>query len=173
MHGYHGVSIRDIVRACGLSNAALYYHFGSKQDLFFEVLNIHIAGVVERLQAAGADERSVRDRLARMAHAYAEIIVESQSAIQTLLRDLGELDQEEVQHRLPDLGRRFPAVMASVLEEGMAAGEIRVVDADRVATLLLGMVNALSVRRLYDVTGATIEEDVALVIDLLFRGIGL
>ena len=36
--GYHGVSIRDIVQACGLSNAALYYYFGSKQNLYVEVI---------------------------------------------------------------------------------------------------------------------------------------
>jgi len=45
-HGYHGASIRDIVQACGVSNAALYYHFGSKQSLYFEVLREYIAGAV-------------------------------------------------------------------------------------------------------------------------------
>jgi AcrR family transcriptional regulator len=45
-HGYHGVSIRDIVQACGLSNAALYHHFGSKQNLFVEVFKEYVAILV-------------------------------------------------------------------------------------------------------------------------------
>jgi AcrR family transcriptional regulator len=173
LHGYHGVSIRDIVQACGLSNAALYYHFGSKQALFFEVLTGHIAAVARRLEDAGAGGGSVRGRLACMARAYAEILLESQSAIQTLLRDLAEFDQEEIQRVLPDLGRRFPAVMARALEDGIAAGEIRALDASHAGILLLGMINALCARRLYSAARTTLDQDVDLALDVLFEGIGV
>ena len=49
-HGYHGVSVRDIVQACGLSNAALYYHFAEgKQALLRAVVagaaSAHLAGL--------------------------------------------------------------------------------------------------------------------------------
>ncbi len=30
--GYTGVSIRDIAQACGVTNAALYYHFKNKDE---------------------------------------------------------------------------------------------------------------------------------------------
>ena len=50
--GYHGASIRVIVQACGVSNAALYYHFGSKKDLYFAVLGEYVAAAVARLRNA-------------------------------------------------------------------------------------------------------------------------
>ena len=37
-HGYKEVSIRDIAQACGMTNAALYYHFKNKEDLFLAML---------------------------------------------------------------------------------------------------------------------------------------
>jgi AcrR family transcriptional regulator len=172
-HGYHGVSIRDIVQACGLSNAALYYHFGNKQNLFSEVLQKHIATVAQQLRAAGAGVGTCRQRLVRIAQAYAEIILESQSAFQILLRDLTQFDREEIQEVLPDARKQVPAVVAAILEEGITNGEIRPVNAQRVGILLLGMVSSLVARRLYSTAAATLQEDVDLVIDVLFEGIGI
>lgn len=37
-HGYRGASIKQIADAVGLSQAGLLHHFGSKEDLFVEVL---------------------------------------------------------------------------------------------------------------------------------------
>ena len=172
-HGYHGVSIRDIVRACGLSNAALYYHFGNKQNLFFEVLQEHIVTVAQQLRAAGAGVGTCRQRLVRIAQAYAQIILESESAFQILFRDLTQLDREEIQDVLPDAGRQVPAVIAAILEEGITTGEIRPVNTQRVGILLLGMVSSLVARRLYSTAAATLEEDVDLIVDVLFEGIGI
>lgn len=172
-HGYHGVSIRDIVQACGLSNAALYYHFGSKENLYFEVLQEHIATVAQQLRAAGAGVGTCRQRLVLIAQAYAQIILESESAFQILFRDLTQLDREEIQDVLPDAGRQVPAVIAAILEEGITTGEIRPVNTQRIGILLLGMVSSLVARRLYLTAAATLEEDVDLVVNVLFEGIGI
>ena len=171
--GYHGASIRDIVQACGVSNAALYYHFGSKQDLYFEVLGEYVAAVVAQLQNADTVKGTCWSRLARVALAYAQIILESQNVLQTLLRDLAQFDQDEISRLLPDLGGQIPAVFATILEDGIAAGEVGAVHTHRIGVLLMGMVNAMTVRRLHARVEDTLERDVALVIDILFEGISI
>lgn len=171
MHGYHGASIRDIARACGLSNASLYYHFGNKQNLYFEVIREYISTVDQQLQEAGAGGGSCRERLARMAHAYVQIIVESESEVQTLARDLARFDPEEIRHLLPDIRGRIQATIAQVLEKGIAAGEVRPVDTYRVAILLLGMVSSLVARRLYETAETTLAQDTDLALSILFEGI--
>ena len=172
MRGYHGASIRDIAQASGLSNASLYYHFGNKQNLYFEVIKSYIAEVAQQLQEAGAVEGSYRQRLTRMANAYAEIIVESQSAIHNLLRDLTQFGREEIRHLLPDARRRIQSTIAAVLEEGIAAGEVQQVDSYRVGVLLLGMISSLAALRIYGEVAETMAEDMDLVIGTLFEGIG-
>lgn len=170
-HGYHGASIRDIVHACEVSNAALYYHFGSKQQLYFEVLGEYVAAVVDQLQQADAGKGTCRARLLRVALTYAQIILESQNVLQTLLRDVAQLDQNEIARLLPDLGSRIPATFDAILEDGVAAGEIRAAHTRQAGVLIMGMVNAMAVRRLYATVGTTLEEDVNLVVDILFEGI--
>ena len=171
-HGYNGVSVRDIVQACGLSNGALYYHFGSKQNLFIQVFKEYVARATRQLQQAGAGQGPCRERLAGMADAYAQFILESRSEMQMLHRDLAHCAKEEVQGLLPGAMRQIPSLFATVLEEGIAAGEIRPLDAQRVSFLLLGMVNSLTARRMFGPTARSLSEDIDLAINILFEGIG-
>jgi AcrR family transcriptional regulator len=172
-HGYHGASIRDIVHSCGVSNAALYYHFGSKQQLYYEVLGELVATVVSRLRAADPGEGTCRTRLIRIALEYAGIIRESENVLQTLLRDMAQFDREDILRLIPDLSSRVPAPIARILEDGIAAGELRKVDPLRVGMLILGMVNAMAVPRLYTEVETTPQEDTNLLIEVLFEGIGI
>jgi AcrR family transcriptional regulator len=171
--GYHGASIRDIVQTCGVSNAALYYHFGSKKDLYFEVLGGYVTVLVRQLCSADQAEGTCRTRLAGVALAYAQIILESQNVLQTLLRDVAQFDQDEIARLLPDLGGQIPAVFAAILKAGIAAGEVQSVDTLRTSVLMMGMVNAVTVRRLHAEVETTLEDDVDLVVDTLFEGIGM
>jgi AcrR family transcriptional regulator len=171
-HGYHGVSIRDIAQACGLSNAVLYYHFGSKRNLYFEVLREHISTLAHCLQEAGAIGGTCRERLANIAHAYAQMIFEYQDTVQILLRDLAQFDWEEVMQMLPDLQMQTPSAAAAVLEEGILSGEVRELDVRRVDILMLGMISSLvAFRARRPGATTTVDEDVSLVIDVLFEGI--
>jgi AcrR family transcriptional regulator len=172
-HGYHGVSIRDIAQACGLSNAVLYYHFGSKRNLYFEVLKEHISTLTLCLQEAGAIEGTCRERLAHMARTYAQMILEYQDTVQLLLRDLAQFEWDEILQMLPDLQALTPSPLAAVLEEGMASGEVRALDVHRVDIVLMGMISALvAFRARQPGLATTLDEDLALVIDVLFAGIG-
>lgn len=171
-HGYHGVSIRDIVQACGFSNAALYYHFGSKQILFVEVFKGYVAILARKLQEAGTGKGSCGERLARMAEAYAQLILDSRVESRTLLRDLMEFDSEEIRHLILDAEGQIPAILATVLEEGIAAGEIRAVDGHRISVLVLGMINSLTARRMFGDGVETLTEDIDLAISTLLEGIG-
>lgn len=171
-HGYHGVSIRDIVQACGLSNAALYYHFGNKQSLFVEVFKNYVAVLVQQLHEAGAGKGSCRERLASMAETHAHFMLKSHCELHTLIRDLMQCDSEEIRKLIPEAKGQIPSMFATVLGEGIAGGEIRPVDTQRVSVLLLGMISSLTAHRTYDRAGETLAEDVDLAIDTLFDGIG-
>lgn len=49
-HGYNGVGIETIMQEAGLTRGGFYHHFGSKQELFAEVLRWD-RDFVDRLQA--------------------------------------------------------------------------------------------------------------------------
>ncbi|MFC2029180.1 TetR/AcrR family transcriptional regulator [Chloroflexota bacterium] len=171
-HGYHGVSIRDIVQACRLSNAALYYHFGSKQNLYLEVIRGFVASVVQPVLEADAGSGSSRERLTAMVLAFSQFMTESRSELHMLLRDLTECEGEEIKQLIPEVTGQVLAPFAAVLEDGIAAGEIRPVDVHRISFLLMGMLNSLAARRMHGPVTESLTEDVDLAISTLFEGIG-
>ena len=89
-----------------------------------------------------------------------------------LLRDLTECEGEEIQQLVPEVTRQVLAPFSAVLEDGIAAGEIRAVDVDGTSILLLGMLNSLAARRMRGPVPETLAEDVDLAIGTLFEGIG-
>jgi len=54
-HGYHGTSVRDIAERAGVSPAALYHHFASKQQVLATIMERGIKALLERTHAALAD----------------------------------------------------------------------------------------------------------------------
>ena len=54
-HGYHGTSVRDIAVRAGVSPAALYHHFGSKQEVLATIMERGVEALLQRTRAALAD----------------------------------------------------------------------------------------------------------------------
>lgn len=54
--GFEATSMRDIAAATGMTPAALYHHFASKEQLFIAVEEASIAKILDRVQAAIAGE---------------------------------------------------------------------------------------------------------------------
>ncbi|MEV5894250.1 TetR/AcrR family transcriptional regulator [Nonomuraea fuscirosea] len=61
-HGYDGTRVADIAAAAGVSNGALYAHFGSKAELLVAALRAHARRRLESL-FAGDPDRSATDLL--------------------------------------------------------------------------------------------------------------
>lgn len=53
-HGFHGTTARDIAERAGVNLAAAHYHFGSKEDLYLEVLRAQFAAITDALERRGA-----------------------------------------------------------------------------------------------------------------------
>lgn len=51
-HGYHGTSMNGVAEAAGVTKPVLYQHFGSKRELFLEVLSDVAAGMRRTVRAA-------------------------------------------------------------------------------------------------------------------------
>jgi hypothetical protein len=108
-----------------------------------------------------------------MVLAFGQYISESRSELHMLLRDLTECEGEEIQQLIPEVTGQVLAPFASVLEDGITAGEIRAVDVHRISLLLMGMLNSLAARRMRGPVPETLAEDVDLAISTLFEGIGI
>src|SRR5262245_19049114 len=66
IHGYHAVSIDDLVRRTGLSRHAIYARYGSKLGLLKAVLCRYRDGVLEHIQATLDGVGTYRERIEKL-----------------------------------------------------------------------------------------------------------
>ena len=75
--GYEGASVMAIARRAGVNKALVFYHWGSKADLFEHVLERYYSGHREALRDAFESEGSLTERFHRMVDAYMDFIDEN------------------------------------------------------------------------------------------------
>jgi AcrR family transcriptional regulator len=114
--GFHGVGIADIGAATGVSGAAVYRHFRSKEEL----LSAAIDRARERLAIAFADAtgaaRSADDALRRLIVAYATIALENRHLIAIYQREVAHLPADK-QAAIRRERRAFVSQWADVLQD--------------------------------------------------------
>ncbi len=148
-HGYQAVSIRDIANACGVTNAALYYYFPSKEALFREVLRQHILRLTEALQHAREHAaNSPREQLIAMLEVYTRWVLAKRASFFTLRRDLLALMQqgvkEGVQYPLRGLKLAIIEPFDDLLQQATAQGLLQPPPGNTsLSSILLGMLHGL------------------------------
>lgn len=66
-HGYRAVTTRQVADACGLTQPALYHHFGGKEELYVAMLQDEIARMRRALERITRRDEPVAERLRRAA----------------------------------------------------------------------------------------------------------
>ena len=138
-HGYHGLSMRQIAEAVGVSKAGLYYHFEDKEALFLAILLHHIARVGELVDEARAEGGGARDQVRRLLTQILSHMRGSQRFIRLAEQDAASLSPESLQRMHAAYRERFTGPIEAMLASGVASGELRSLDPRQATWLLLGM----------------------------------
>jgi len=114
--GFEGTSVRDIAAAAGLTPAAIYSHFASKDDLLLAVYAEGVGRIAARVDAAAARESNPRGRLAAACEAHLETLLDRGDYARVVIRVLPQ-----------DVPSRTAALVA--LRDGYEARFTRLLDA--------------------------------------------
>jgi AcrR family transcriptional regulator len=68
--GYYATSISEIAKGCGIQKASIYYHYPSKEDLLFQIMQTTMDDLMVHLHASlnGADTIEAKLRAAVRGH---------------------------------------------------------------------------------------------------------
>lgn len=165
--GYHGISMREIAEACGVSKAGLYYHFKDKEDLLVEILSENLAQLSQAVQACDAAGSSARERITCVTRAIFAQAPEQRAIIRLASQEMSELNPE-VRQRFGELyHEQFIGRIEALLADGIARGELRPMNVSQGTWIYLGMMypffNAVS-------GSDRTDEVIQLVLGLFFDG---
>jgi AcrR family transcriptional regulator len=137
--GYHGLSMREISDAVGVSKAALYYHFKDKEELFLAILDSSLDDIEHLIDQIEAQENTARQRVRFFVKAILAQPAGQRAVIRLASQEMAQLSPPMRQAFNRSYHEKFIDRIGAVLQRGIDSGELRPLDA-RIATwTLLGM----------------------------------
>ena len=144
VHGYAGLSMRELASESGLAKATIYHHFQDKRDNFLNVLERDMQTVRAHIMAAAAAQNNPVDQLSAVIRTYFGLMQERRTVIMNVLRELG--DQEEKLHDFVCHKRaQYLSYLIQILQDGIDAGVFRPLNPEYTAISMVGMINAFIV----------------------------
>lgn len=139
--GYDATSVAALTERLGLSKAALYHHFDSKEQVLDASLERALGSLEAVLDADEAMSGSAIDRLAAVLRGAVAVLVAELPHVTLLLRVRGN---SEVERRALTRRRAFDQRIAALVRHAQREGSVRSdIEASVAARLLFGTVNSI------------------------------
>ncbi|MGP3948902.1 TetR/AcrR family transcriptional regulator [Streptomyces sp. 7N604] len=168
--GYHATTTRDIAGRAGMSPAALYIHYKTKEELLFQISSVGHRLSLGILQDAAAGDGTPADRLGTAVRSFVRWHAERHTTARVVQYELGALGEEHYAE-IVGLRREVDATMRSIIQEGVDAGDFDVPDVAGTTLAVLSL--CIDVARWFNPEGRRTPDDVGrLYADLVLRMVG-
>ncbi len=174
--GYAATTLEDVAKESGVTRGAIYWHFGSKAELYSALLEEYSARGSEIVQAAVAEGGTMVEILRRI---FIRLLmaVESDPALRAVMEI--NLFKTEYSPELSDTlsmqvenGRILLAGISQAMEQGIGAGELRSdMEAEDLARAFIAFQNGVLHLWLIDPTAFDLGERAPQMAEILIQGI--
>ncbi|KPC78939.1 MULTISPECIES: TetR/AcrR family transcriptional regulator [Streptomyces] len=168
--GYHATTTRDIAGRAGMSPAALYIHYKTKEELLHRISRIGHDRALRLLETAADSGGTASDRLADAVRSFVRWHAERHTTARVVQYELEALSEEH-RDEIVALRRKTDAVVRRIIGEGVSAGEFDVPDVPGTTLAVLSL--CIDVARWFNAQGSRTPEEVGtLYADLVLRMVG-
>ncbi|MEU9355948.1 TetR/AcrR family transcriptional regulator [Streptomyces griseoloalbus] len=169
--GYHATTTRDIASRAGMSPAALYIHYKTKEELLHRISRIGHEKALEILRTASRAEGSPTERLAEAVSSFVRWHAGGRTTARVVQYELDSLGPE-ARAEIVGLRRQVNAEVRGIIEDGVRSGDFDVIDVQGTTLAVLSL--CIDVARWFNVNGPRTPEEVgALYADLVLRMVGV
>ncbi len=158
-HGFHRVTVNDIVEASGTSKGGFYHHYRSKDDLLFSIHDTFISYVLAKAREADRTCQTPAAKLAQIIHSFARVFDLYQPHISVFYQESKYL-KPELDQLIKVKRDEYRLLINEVIASGQASGEFRrEIPFDISGMAILGIVNWTS--KWYQRNGERSIEEIA------------
>jgi AcrR family transcriptional regulator len=160
--GYEGTSLNDLAQAMGIASASIYACFGSKEDLFRQVIALYGTTSAEPPRRALREQATTRAAIHEMLRAVADEITRPDAphyCMLILAAPTGAVENHAVREFLADGRRGQLKEISDRLVRGVTDGDLAAPPAslDAIARYYATVVQGLSVQARDGATRAELE----------------
>ncbi len=168
-NGYHDAIVDEIGRRTSLSKGGLYFHFPSKEGLFFAVLDRLADRLVKKAERAAGKEALALDRAEKALRAVLTTLSRKRQ-LARLLMVQGYSMGNQFERKRAEIFDRFASVIEAELKDAVTNGETVSLDPVLTARIWLGAVNELVIHWLYE-GGASPAQRSDEIVSVLLDGV--
>jgi AcrR family transcriptional regulator len=136
--GFHGTSTRDIAARAGMSPAALYVHFGSKEEVLHRIAMSGHDLALEVVSAAAGRAAGPSGQLSSVVTALTGWNAHHSAVARVLLYQLDALTPEHLAE-VTGKQREIDGIVRQIVADGVRVGEFDVADIPAAATAALSL----------------------------------
>lgn len=137
--GYHGLAMRQISEAVGVSKAALYYYFKDKEELFLAILNSYLNDMESSIDVIRAKSGSSADQITQFVESVLRQPAEQRALTRLASQEMGQLSAASRKKFDKLYHEKFIGKLTAILQEGMDRGEFQSLNAEIATWSLLGI----------------------------------
>jgi AcrR family transcriptional regulator len=171
--GFDQANINTIAELSGMGKGTIYLYFENKRELFLSMLRSIAQTQLAAIRTALAQEGTIQQRLERLFLAFVDLASAYDDSFNVYMSALYGVNRA-FQDEATKLLRAYIAVIALMLEESQARGEIRCPDIEATALMIISITESyiLSARVLGQ-TRQEMERQAASAARLVLAGIGI
>jgi AcrR family transcriptional regulator len=144
--GFHATTTRDIAAAAGLSPAALYVYFRSKEEVLFQIATSTLDFTVEVAATEASRPGAPADRLAGLVRMLTLWITYNSQVAHVVLYQTGALSSAHLAD-ITDRQRQVGQIVRQVIADGISSGDFDLTEPSAAAIAVLSL--CLDVARWY------------------------
>lgn len=140
--GYTRTSIREIIKAAGVTRPVLYYHFGNKEGLYRASVASCEHQVERLLEEVKQAASPPREKIEQLCIGLCLLMQGFPHLLHVIREDALGSDQDMPTRPILSIRARIETSFHALVEEGRRAGKFRFAQAEDAVSLLMGLIYA-------------------------------
>jgi len=170
--GYHKTTMDDIVAESGLSKGSLYWYFKSKDDLFVSLVRSFFLDMRQDSETILAQHATASAKLRAIAEYFIKFFQEMDPFFTVFFEFwMQSALSQDVNQWFSELLVQYQAVIAGILQEGIASGEFKPNQAPDLALALMAVYDGLFFYAMLMPDAVDIERSGHVFIETLLNGL--
>lgn len=142
-HGYDGTSVRQLASKAGVNIAMISYYFGSKEELFANLVEYRSSFIRERIQGLQVTNASPIEKMNQLVDLYVDRVFSQFRFHRILHRQISLQRRTDLNEMILSILMKNVEEARKLIKEGVEKGDFREVDVDMLIVTLTGTISQM------------------------------
>jgi AcrR family transcriptional regulator len=173
-NGFYGTTITQIAEAAGLGKGTIYWYWKSKEELAFSLVEDMLSAFLELIEEAAQEEGGFQERFSGLVDKVADLYAVEKEHCRLLWKfraDRHYIFDPDYTTKVTAYYLRMREALAELIRQGVESGELKDIDPQFSAFILLGITEGLEIEWLENEDDFELKKGLEMVFTNLFQGL--